>query len=286
MPSARTRGRVVRRAAGSGPAPRPASRARTARTIGRIELRFRIGMMPGMIGMSTPTRAHALDQPEVVGGAEEHLGDRELRARVVLGLQHRARRASSDSARRGGPRGTPRRRREKSPRGLDQRDQLGGVGQAARGRRPRRARARRAGRRAAPARCGRRPRRSASTIAVELVAGVPDAGQVGHRRIEVSRAIRPVIRDGAVAGASRRRRTSPRRRSAGSGSSSRIDRHSCSSPASSLGGKNSNENERSPPREQLADGRVVGHARESRERRRVTGRPRADGRSRRRRHAT
>jgi hypothetical protein len=33
-------------------------------------------------------RASALDEAEVVRGAEEHLGDRELRAGVLLGLEH------------------------------------------------------------------------------------------------------------------------------------------------------------------------------------------------------
>ena len=45
-------------------------------------------MMPGRIGMSHAERADPLDEAEVVGRPEEHLGDRELRAGLGLGHQH------------------------------------------------------------------------------------------------------------------------------------------------------------------------------------------------------
>ena len=44
--------------------------------------------MPGMIGRSAPTARGALDERDVVAGAQHHLGDRELRTGVVLGLEH------------------------------------------------------------------------------------------------------------------------------------------------------------------------------------------------------
>ena len=91
MPSARTRpGRP--RGPRSGRRSRRAPRRRTARAIRRIGARFRIGMIPGRIGMSAPTPRRPLDQAGVVGGPEEHLGDRELRAGVGLGHQHARRR--------------------------------------------------------------------------------------------------------------------------------------------------------------------------------------------------
>ena len=61
-------------------------------------------------GSSTPTASRPLDEREVVLGAEEQLGDRELRAGVLLGLQH-PRVVPRRSRPPGAPRGTPRRRR-------------------------------------------------------------------------------------------------------------------------------------------------------------------------------
>ncbi len=138
-------------------------------------------MIPGMIGKSTPSARAPLDQAEVVRGPEEHLGDREVGAGVVLAPHH--------------PRVVLQRRRVAVPLGerrhpdpevaverVHQLDQLGGVVEAALGRRPTACRARPAGRRAAPARCARRPRRRRRRIAAQLLGGVADAGQVRHRR--------------------------------------------------------------------------------------------------------
>ena len=53
-----------------------------------ICLMFVTGMMPGRIGMSQPSAVDAVDQPEVVVGAEEHLGDRVVRAGRGLRREH------------------------------------------------------------------------------------------------------------------------------------------------------------------------------------------------------
>ena len=71
--------------------------------------------MPGRIGMSAPTARGPLDEADVVGRPEDHLGDRELGAGVVLGHQH-ARRPCSRSAASTWPSGKAATPMRKSPR--------------------------------------------------------------------------------------------------------------------------------------------------------------------------
>ena len=83
-------------------------------------------MMPGQDRDVDAARADPLDEREVVGGAEEHLGDRELRAGPGLGDQHvgvGVERGSAD----GWPSGNAATPMRKSPRRAGQLDQLAGV---------------------------------------------------------------------------------------------------------------------------------------------------------------
>ena len=97
MPSARTAaGSPSCRATRS--TTRRAARAPDSSAIRLIWARFVIGMIPGMIGMSTPSAASPVDEAEVVLGPEEQLGDREVRARPWPWRPAPGRRASSDSA--------------------------------------------------------------------------------------------------------------------------------------------------------------------------------------------
>ena len=145
----------------------------------RIALRFRIGMMPGRIGMVDTALTDPLDQAEVVRGPEEHLGHRELGAGVRLGDQHvgvgvqgARRRVTLGERGHADPEVTAR---------AGQLDQLDGVGQPALGRRPGRARS--------LARVATQEHHVLDALggvgvedALQLVAGVADAGEVRDRR--------------------------------------------------------------------------------------------------------
>ena len=144
----------------------------------RIALRFRIGMIPGRIGISTPRARTRSTRLEVVRGPEEHLGHRELGPGARLRHEHvrvrvprRRRRMTLGERRHADPEVAARAR---------QLDQLDRVGQPARGRRPLRPRP--------VARVAAQQHHVLDPLGgvrvedpLELRAGVPDAGQVGHR---------------------------------------------------------------------------------------------------------
>ena len=214
-------------------------------------------MMPGMIGIVQPTATHRSTQREVVGGSEEQLGDR--RSRHRLGLRHHHSRVGVEARR---PRddlpGTPRRRR-RSRRALDQGHQLAGVGQSARRRRSTGCPDRPAGRRAARACCARLRRRSAPIDVRSSSSGWPTQVRWATGVSVVSLAIRSVTR-------TVRSRVDPPApyvtdTNVGCSGSSRGSPATAGvSPSSSLGGKNSNEKDRCPRCEQVADRRRAGHA--------------------------
>ncbi len=119
-----------------------------------------------------------LEQPEVVGLPEEHLGDRELGTGVLLGPQHPD--VVVEPGRLPVTLGERRDAHAERAEGADQSDQLAGVGEPALGRGPRRART--TGRVAAEhqhvADAGRRV---GADHRAELLLRVPHAGQVCHR---------------------------------------------------------------------------------------------------------
>ena len=157
-------------------------------------------------------RGDPVDEPEVVLGPEEQLGDREVRAGPGLLGEHPG--VAVERLRRGVPLGERRHPDAEVAERLDQLDQLHGVAQALGVRRCTAPRAPPTGRRAARARCGPRRRRSEPITERSVVPGVADAGQVrqrGHRGV-----LRDPLGDPRRCGRgwSRPRRRSPRRTSA------------------------------------------------------------------------
>ena len=171
--------------------------ARTARPCRVTWPRFRIGMMPGRIGIVDADRRGPLDELEVVGHPEHHVGDRELRtgAPAWPAAPRRRGRATSED---GWPPGNAATPTENRPAG--ELDQLAGVGEPALGRGPLRPRAllRVAAQREHVGDAGLGER---VEDRLELLAGVADAGQVAHRHHRGLARDPPGDVDGRVAGA-------------------------------------------------------------------------------------